>query len=125
MINNSFFIRFTVIINLFIFHLCFLLVSFVFFCIFIDVKNALSWLFGGFISLFASFLFSLIYFFNSSTFSKNIVRKFYVAGFVKFISFIFLCVLAFLIGVTNIFLFFISLFLFQTTIWASFIFYFK
>lgn len=109
--------------NLFFFHFCALIVIFFCFYLFINVKIAISCLLGGLVSLISSYVFFLIYFFNKDFYYKSFVRRFYIAGFFKFFTFLSLSILCFYFFVSNVFLFFCFLFLFQVSIWCFLIYY--
>lgn len=106
------------ILNIFFVNCIFLMILSGIFAIF-SIDNAISCLLGGCVSLSSSFLFFFIFFFNNKDYSHTfIVRKFYIAGFIKFFSFILFCFCSFLIGVNNIFLFLLFLFLFHIIVWS-------
>lgn len=103
-----------------------LLLFFSFFIyIYIGSKDTISSILGGITSIIPSFLFFYIYFFLIKDNSiRIIVRKFYISGLVKFISFIIFLLFSFFIGISNIFLFFIFLFFFQMIFWIECIYFF-
>jgi F0F1-type ATP synthase assembly protein I len=112
--------------NLFFLNFIFLLLFSICLIIFFDHNYAVSCFLGGFISIFSSFLFFIIYFYNNKNSSyRTIVKRFYIAGIIKFLSFISLCFLSFLIGVGNVYVFLFCLFFFQFVIWVFFIFFFN
>lgn len=115
-INNGF--------NLFFLNFVFLLFFSACFLFFGSFDYAISCFLGGLVSTLSSFLFFIIYFYSNKASSyKSILKRFYMAGIIKFLSFILLCLFAFLIGVSNIYIFLFCLFFFQFFIWCFFIFF--
>ncbi|HIH2762766.1 MAG TPA: hypothetical protein ACYCDA_00225 [Candidatus Azoamicus sp.] len=115
-INNGFNLFFLIFVFLLFFSACFLFFG--------SFDYAISCFLGGLVSTFSSFLFFIIYFYNNKTSSYEfIVKRFYIAGVIKFLSFILLCLCAFLIGISNIYIFLFCLFFFQIFIWLFFIFF--
>ncbi|CAB3976265.1 ATP synthase subunit I [Candidatus Azoamicus ciliaticola] len=112
--------------NLFFLNFIFLLFFSAFLLFFFNYNYAISCFLGGFVSILSSFLFFIIYFYNNKNSSyKSIIKRFYIAGIIKFLSFILLCLCSFLIGVGNIYIFLFCLFFFQFVIWFFFIFFFN
>lgn len=105
--------------NLFIFFHIFLFISLL--CL-VYIKHGLnttlSCFYGSLVSLFSSLLFLFIFFFNGNKSSANfIVKKFYLAGFIKFL-FLSFCVFIFIIfGISSYIYFFIFLFFTQLYFW--------
>lgn len=100
-----------------------LLSSFLFY-FFLEVKNVFSFLCGGLISIVSSFVFFFTYFYKIDNNSfKFTVKRLYIAGFLKFVSFIFFSICFFLLGMVNIYIFLFSLFFFQIIILFFFIFF--
>ena len=103
-----------------------LLISFLVFFMF-GYKFVLSGVYGGITSIFSSLLFLTVLFFNYKNFvPKIIVRKFYLAGLLKFTLLILIFSVVFKFGIYSPLCFFIFLFLIQTSFWllcSLFIFY--
>jgi len=105
--------------------LLFLLALLIFFSF--GYEFALSGIYGGITSIISSLLFLIVFFFNYKTLiPKIIVRKFYLAGLLKFILLILIFSMLFKFGIYSPLCFFIFLFLIQTSFWllcSLFIFY--
>ncbi len=79
---------------------------------------ALSGVFGGITSMFSSFLFFIVVFFNDKNSSpKFVVRRFYLAGLLKIVLLIVVFSILFSLGLQSPGCFFIFFFFMQLSFW--------
>ena len=104
-----------------------ILLSFLFFLVYIryDFNVALSGFYGGLVSVFSTVLFFIVFFFKNGDMSpKFIIKKFYVAGFLKLILLILGFSFLFKLGLYSPMCFFIFLFLIQLSFWFGYFYFF-
>jgi len=86
---------------------------------------ALSGSYGGIVSIFSTFLFFVIFFFKSgNTSPKFIIKKFYLAGFLKIAVLILIFSFLFNLGLYSPICFFIFLFFIQLSFWFGYFYFF-
>lgn len=104
---------------------------FVFFLLFFiyikhDLNSALSSFYGILTSLFSSLLFLFVFFFKNKKISVNfMIKKFYVAGFLKIFFLSFIVLFFILFGISNYLLYFLFLFFTQLYFWIFSILFFR
>jgi len=108
------------ILKVLVFQFFLLVIMFITVVVIYDLFVGFSVIYGGLTSIISSGLFAIIFFFkDTNSNSRSIVRKFYLAGMLKFFVLIFICVLIFSFVKVNSIGYFISLFFIQLMFWCG------